>query len=530
MSDAVTIFVSIASYRDPDCKNTVRDLFAKAICPQNLRIGVCLQVVPGDDDDCLLGPQQFNELIRVEQVHAAQSQGACWARHQVQKLYQGEDYYLQIDSHMRFVPGWDQRLLEMHAICEQQSALGKALISTYPLSFTPPDNLAEDGLVTIYPKAFNEEGILSQRSTLSSLEHAPAKPKPNFLIGAGLIFTRGEVVAEVPYDPYLYFEGEEISLAVRFWTHGYDIFTPNQVLAYHDYGKRPERSRHWKDQTDWGALNQRSLQRIAWMLKGKPVSKTEYLQDIDRYGLGKARSLAQYEAFAKLDFAAHLSDGQLLLAAELASDSESQENQRRAMFASIWVNNAWRCNETRSGNGSSLGETVSLRKWLPETLNFLDCKILADIGCGDLNWMQEMTPQLRFYFGYDIVPGLIADLRQRFHMRSNCFFNEWDLVLQTPPAADAILCRDVLTHLPLDAVMHALVRFRHSGAHYLLATTHVNGRNRWVPNGSWYALDLCAPPFNLPAPRMVLKEGGSKHIGVWACQDLPASFSLKSTQ
>jgi Glycosyltransferase (GlcNAc) len=41
----------------------------------------------------------------------------------------------------------------------------------------------------------------------------------------------------VPYDPYLpnVFNGEELSRGIRFFTHGYDMYTPDQVLAMHDY-------------------------------------------------------------------------------------------------------------------------------------------------------------------------------------------------------------------------------------------------------------------------------------------------------
>lgn len=517
-ANAATIFVSIASYRDPDCKNTVQDLLSKAAHAARVIIGVCLQVVPGDDDDCLLSQAQqlYDGQIRVMHVHASESRGACWARHQVQSLFRDEDYYLQVDSHMRFVQDWDLHLLDMLEQCPTE----KAVLSTYPLSFTPPDTFAADGIVTIHPKSFNDDGILAQRSTLASMKHAPETPAPVYLIGAGLIFARGKLVREVPYDPYLYFEGEEISLAVRFWTHGWDIFTPNQVVAWHDYGKRPGRSRHWKDQTDWGALNSRSLARIAHMLGVKQSARTEYLQDIAEYGLGTQRSLAQYEAASGIDFAAHMYRNDVLVAPEHAAEHESQITARRDMFTRIWLNNAWRCAETRSGNGSSLGETVALRKWLPHTLRSLGCTSLADAGCGDLNWIKEIVPQLRFYFGYDIVPGLIGDLRQRFHEQRNCFFSEVDIVMQGLASADVILCRDVLTHLPLDATLKILQHVRNSGAQYFIATTHDKGRNRFIGTGSWYPIDLCAAPFKLGAPRFMFKEGGSKMLGVWAVSDM----------
>lgn len=138
-----------------------------------------------------------------------------------------------------------------------------------------------------------------------------------------------------------------------------------------------------------------------------------------------------------------------------------------------------------------------------------------------MNWSRELAAALRLYLGFDIVPELVADLRAKLSEQTNCFVSELDIVTATLPRADAILCRDCLTHLPLDAVRMALKRFRKSGARHLIATTHAVGRNHWIRTGGWQALDLTAAPFHLPPPRLMLDEGGTKRLGVWAASDLP---------
>lgn len=511
-----TIFVSIASYRDPDCQNTVRDLFQKATYPDRVFIGICWQFVPEEDKDCFV-LETRPEQVRSIEIHASQSKGACWARHRVQSLWKGEDYYLQVDSHMRFVQGWDEKLIAMLAQCDSP----KAVLSTYPLPFTPPDSLGADGVITIYPKEFDDFGVLTQRSEVASLKDAPPVPRQNAFIGAGWIFAKGAVVSEVPYDPYLYFEGEEITLAVRLWTHGWDIYVPNAVVAYHDYGRRADRPRHWTDQTDWPTLNKRARTRIRYLLGIDRSGNDEELAEIGKYGLGSARTLADYEAFSGVDFRARLYHGKTLAKPDLAPDQPAQAAQRAAVFAQIWRDNLWRSEETRSGGGSTLAETGPLREWLPKVLDFLGVEILADAGCGDMNWAKEMAQKLRLYLGFDIVPELVAGLRETMKSHPHCLFAQADVVTTTLPRADAILCRDVLTHLPLDAVLMALQRFRQSGARHLIATTNDTGRNSWIRSGGWQALDLTAAPFNLPAPRLVLDEGGYKRIGVWSIEDLP---------
>jgi hypothetical protein len=419
---------------------------------------------------------------------------------------------------MRFVPGWDEKLIAMLGKCSGK----KPVISTYPLEFTPPDQFAPDELVTIQPKGFDDDGVLTQYSWLFPLDKAPDNPETSAFISAGMLFTSGRVVDEVPYDPYLYFTGEEISLGARLWTSGWEIYCPNEVIAYHNYIKQTGRPRHWDDQTDWVNLSQRSRRRLRHILGIEILNQdSDDLMGIERYGLGSIRTLAEYEAFSGLDFKGHLSKGQPLPLPSLMADQPEQAASRHRVFSGIWKDNFWGNTESRSGGGSSLAATVALRAWLPKTLNSLGVRILGDAGCGDLNWMKELTKPLRFYFGFDIVPELVDDLRARFKDQSNCFFSEADVVTTTLPECDAILCRDCLTHLTPDAALMALKGFRRSGSRFVIATTHSVGRNVWVNSGGWYPMDLTAAPFNLPPPLFALLEGSTKSLGVWSTADLP---------
>lgn len=516
-SSADTIFVSIASYRDPDCQNTIRNLFEQATYPERVFIGVCLQVAPEDADSYSIEPPRPSQ-IRVDPVDAADSKGACWARSRVQKLWRGEDYFFQVDSHMRFVPGWDEKCITMLAQCEGSNPV----LSTYPLIFTPPDQYAEPALATMHVAGFDDTGIICNGSSLSPIEQAPPTPQPSAFIAAGLLFASARIINEVPYDPHLYFWGEEISLAVRLFTHGWNIHQPNQVLAFHDYTIRPARPRHWENRTDWSSLNERSRRRVAHLLNITATNNADDLIDFDRFGLGDVRTVADYERFADVDFKLRLYRGKPLPEKRFAADEPAQIAARTAVFAQIWRDNVWGCTETCSGQGSALTCTAALRTGLRSICAELDIRILADAGCGDLNWIAELLPMLRLYFGYDIVPDLVTDLRQRFGDSANCFFKQADIVMDSLSAADAILCRDCLTHLPLDAAMMVLRRFKQTGAKYLLATTHATARNVWIASGGWYAIDLTAAPFNFPPPDVLLidDETGTKRLGVWPLQQL----------
>src|SRR5271155_5114869 len=102
----MTIFISIASYRDSQLGPTVHDCIAKADHPEELRFGICWQHAP---DESL--PFGDDARFRVIDVDHMSSRGVCWARSEITRLVDDEDWYLQLDSHHRFVPGWDTELI-----------------------------------------------------------------------------------------------------------------------------------------------------------------------------------------------------------------------------------------------------------------------------------------------------------------------------------------------------------------------------------------------------------------------------------
>jgi SAM-dependent methyltransferase len=518
MADEPRIFVNIASYRDTECQWTVRDLFQKAAKPDRVFVGICWQFVPEEDEDCFLF-QTRPAQCRVVEVDARESYGACWARSKVQALWQGEEYTLQIDSHMRFVPGWDDVLLAMLLQCPSE----KAVLSSYPPSYDPPDQLGEATIADIEPNEYDSHGVLKLKATASYPADDPPPPKRNPFIAAGLLFGPSSMIAEVPYDPRLYFHGEEITMAVRLFTAGYDVYSPNRVVAFHDYGNRRGRHRHWDD-FEWTHLNDLSFKRIRHLLGQVESTDAEVLQDLDRYGLGKARTLADYEAFAGLDFRRQLINGQTKEQIQAAMSPEQRRQHMKKVFTDIYRQNSWGASETKCGWGSTLQQTATLRDKLPGLLTFLGGEIVADAGCGDTNWISQISPAFRLYLGFDIVDDVVADMRTRHKARLNHHFAQADVTQDVLPKADVILCRDVLTHLPSDLVLAALARFKESGSTYLVATTFPDAANAEIVVGGWHPPNLAAAPFNLPPPKMLLSEelrGTTKSLGVWAIGDLP---------
>jgi hypothetical protein len=518
-----SIFVSIASYRDSECPATIRDLFEKAAFPARIRVGVLWQVVPGEDDDCLaIADNVPREQLRSLTVHASESQGACWARHRIQaELWQGEDYYLQIDSHMRFTAGWDERLIAMLMKC----ATPRAVLATYPAAYTPPGHLGAPLVPVLAPKQFDENRILLLSGRPLEPREIPERPVSNAFIAAGFLFAPGSVVREVPYDPHLYFHGEEITLAVRLWTHGFDLFAPNEHVIYHDYSTDRARPRHWSDNRDWSARNQRSLSRARHLLGMERSEDPEVLRDMDRYGLGTARTLDEYQRFADIDFAQrHIGERAVDGRFPLAPSAEPHASLLRRRFHSIYMRNQWRSRASRSGSGSTRASTASVRPALRELFAELGVRNLVDAGCGEFGWLLDVTRDLNLYLGYDLVPDLINRNLAMCAEQPVHAFAIADVTRQLLPRADMILCRHCLTHLPDRDVRATLDLFRRSGSRWLLATTYAPGDDRDIDAGHWRAIDLAHPRFGLGAAGRLIVDlpgKGGAMLGLWDLENEP---------
>jgi len=515
------IFVNIASYRDPECQWTIKDLFEKAELPDRIFVGVCNQLIEAEDAHCLqvvTRPEQVREI----RFDARESKGCCWARAQGQSLWRGEEYMLQIDSHMRFVAGWDEKLLAMLAKLPSK----KPVLSSYAPRYWPPDELETDRHVSMGVHHFYISGGVEMRPVSQPLADAPPAPTPTPFACAHLMFGPAAIMTEVPYDPYIYFWGEEILLAIRLWTNGWDIFVPNEVIVYHcmEFSGRP---RHWDDTPRRGGLNGRkpvAARRVHHLLEIEHSDDPAVLSEIERYGFGTVRSLREYEAFSGIDFRRQLVNGKTADQI-MVGDPDFRRDRNKELFERIGHANLRGPAKSWSGPDSDQAATESLRAQLPQLFQMLEIRMLADAGCGGMEWMSLISESLRFYFGFDAVSKPLLDARERHGRRRGHFFAEADITVDLLPVCDAILCRDVLTYLSLEQSLLALKLFRQSGARFLLATNYTEGENHRLATGTWRPLRLTAPPFNLPQPQHTIVEPGDRGrtLGIWQITEIPLS-------
>jgi hypothetical protein len=291
-----TIFVQIASYRDSELVPTVLDCINNAKYPKLLRFCIGWQHA-GDEDISAL--KKFKN-IKILDIPYTETKGACWVRHQIQKNYKDEKYTLQLDSHHRFVKDWDVKLIEMYNSVKTKQTpkpLLSSYIPSYQIKSDPQGRLDEVWQVNF--DRFLPEGVVFLRPSILKERKTASKPVPARAISAHFIFTQGKWNKEVPYDPELYFHGEEISLGVRSFTHGYDLFHPHEIICWHHY-TREGFKKHWDDHKDWDKLNSLSYKRVKYLLGVDGVNTNEI--KFGKYGLGKKRTLDEFERYAGVDF------------------------------------------------------------------------------------------------------------------------------------------------------------------------------------------------------------------------------------
>jgi glycosyltransferase involved in cell wall biosynthesis len=290
-----TIFIQIASYRDPQLIPTLDDCIKNAKNPENLRFCIAWQHGTEEKIDKYKNDPRF----KIIDIPFDQSKGACWARNKIQQEYNNEKYTLQLDSHHRFIENWDEELIVMIEDLRKKG-YKKPVLTSYISSFDPENDpqKREKSPWRMDFDRFTPEGVVFfLPASIPNFQNLTEPVRSRFY-SAHFCFADGPFAKEVQHDPDYYFHGEEISIAVRAFTHGYDLFHPHKVIAWHEY-TRKGRSKHWDDHKKWWEANSKCHKRNRILFQME--ENTENI-DFGIYGLGKERTLEEYEKYAGLSF------------------------------------------------------------------------------------------------------------------------------------------------------------------------------------------------------------------------------------
>jgi hypothetical protein len=174
-------------------------------------------------------------------------------------------------------------------------------------------------------------------------------------------------------------------------------------------------------------------------------------------------------------------------------------------FHVIYKQSLWDSQESKSGRGSEVETTITIRERLPLLIDKYAIQSMLDIPCGDYNWMKLVEKKCT-YLGGDIVEELIEN-NQRQYSSLNVQFKRIDMTVDSLPKVDLIFCKDCLQHLSYENIKKAINNFRQSGSTYLLVTSYSKTwRNHDIYDGDYRPLNLLKKPFCFPKPIERIQE------------------------
>lgn len=298
-----TIFVSIASYRDDICTDTLDSLFKMAEHPNRIFVGICQQNQEEEDKDCLSAiintPLENN--VRIIRIPHYQAKGPTYARYLCSTLWNGEEFFLQIDSHTKFVKNWDSICINMIRNIKQNKISQKPVLSYYPKEYKNYQTYTDEqkyNVPRMCKSFFNERGMISFLASQEINTNNKVYKTPH--LAGGMFFCESSFLNELPFDPDLpyLFVGEEILHSIRFFTNGWDIFTPSENILFHEY-TRSGKPKIWTDNPYYSDMN--AFNKVKYYLGLDPHISTNTYVNLEKYGLGKVRSLQEFYDFAGID-------------------------------------------------------------------------------------------------------------------------------------------------------------------------------------------------------------------------------------
>jgi hypothetical protein len=295
------IFVSVASYRDSELVKTLESLYGHAKYPNDIIFTVLSQDYPNRHPDL-----SFIKNLNYLKMNYKDAKGAGYARKLLMEEYNGEDFFFQVDSHMRTTKNWDVRLITMLNEAQEIEQNKKIILSQFPgpykvLTDGRDEFIIDDQWYWSKPSWTSVVRTVSDvwagnREVIGDI----SRPHLSHTILAGYLFAPGNLVEEVPYDERISFMGEELCFAIRAYTRGWKIYAPNEMLFWHYYVRKGE-PKVWSQrdnaskskQNRWSELEKKSMMIQKDVLTGKETGI---------YGIGDKKLYEEYQEMIGINF------------------------------------------------------------------------------------------------------------------------------------------------------------------------------------------------------------------------------------
>lgn len=250
-NDTKTIFVGIGAYNEIDVISTIQNCLENATNPERIHFGLALHYSEMER------PVLNFKNVKAVDIAFGALWGVCATRAMALNLYDGEDFYLQLDGHMKFDKDWDSYIINTYYEA-QSMGFEKPLFTTY----VPWWSTAEDGSIKNYEpvndspcSVMHFAGELFGQQIPQQYTSQPIWNNLQFAehhgLSAHFIFVDADFIFDVPPDPAYMFYGEEPTTALRAWTRGYRIFAPKKATVWHKNKNKDDGVNHDRDRMNY---------------------------------------------------------------------------------------------------------------------------------------------------------------------------------------------------------------------------------------------------------------------------------------
>lgn len=295
-----SIFIQLASYHDAELLPTVQDLILKSSGDVFLHFGIHNSffeenLYPGNTIRDSITDDHRNYKISIEHSKFPKNIGVNASRYVANEFYDGEDYYLQIDSHMIFCYQWDLKLIEL-VETHQAQGIAKPIISNHVSSYKLDSNHKEKYKNYSFKKQINEtftqcflddltwkcEQITTVGNNeffstieiclgVSLTEDQIKEIFDDKILAGGFIFTVGSFSQIKPNKKIMYFADESL-IAIRAYTHGFTLVKPTEQYCFH-------LSKFWS--RDWEDSHRRDINDDINSFFGEDKWNELYFQSVE---------------------------------------------------------------------------------------------------------------------------------------------------------------------------------------------------------------------------------------------------------
>jgi len=291
-----TIFIQIASYRDPELQWTLKDLFEKAKRPENIFIGICHQYdMKGNEDKHLFEiPFSHPKQLRIDNVDYRDSKGICWAKDRARNLYNNEKWFLFLDSHHRFIENWDEILvLEIKKI-QQKTNNNNIILSQCP----PTYNIETNEKNNYISNRISCKYFIGTYTNCSSDKYSDNENLTLFCYGCFVFSSSTNLLYRLnPKSDNL----DEVPFSISNWTNRFDLYVISKPVIWH-YWPNGEESEKNIERKKYKVTNTYANNFMLALIESKKSKDNNILEDIKQYHLGNKRTLRDYERFSGINF------------------------------------------------------------------------------------------------------------------------------------------------------------------------------------------------------------------------------------